>query len=67
MRVVDSDAAVRPTSGEPKSRLRRQLAHALRRRDGGNPYSPVLSVALLLIVGFIVKSGPAIHVLLTQN
>ncbi len=39
----------------------RRMMRALRRLDRGERYSPVLCVAMLLIVGLAVKSSPAIH------
>jgi hypothetical protein len=36
--------------------------------DGkNNPYSPAVCVSALLLVGFIVKLAPALHVLATGN
>ena len=48
-------------------RQRRLRAFGRLRRHVDNPYSPALSVSLLLLVGLLVKSGPAIHALLGQN
>jgi hypothetical protein len=46
---------------------RRLRAFGRLRRNLDNPYSPVVSVSLLLLVGLLVKSSPAIHALLGQN
>ncbi len=40
---------------------RRRMMRALRRLDRSERYSPVLCVAMLLIIGLVVKSSPAIH------
>jgi len=62
MSVVESDATARATGADGEPRNRQESAHPLRWRDDGesNPYSPVLCISLLLIIGLIITVGPAI-------
>jgi hypothetical protein len=48
------------SSGRIAAPIRQEFAHLFRRNAAteGNPYSPTLCIALLLIVGFVVKLGP---------
>ena len=48
---------------------KQESTHPLERDSDteSNPYSPALCIALLLIVGFVVKLGPAVHTHLAQN
>ena len=51
-----------PTS--PLARIGRAMVHALDWLDGkDNPYSPVVCISTLLLVGLMVKLGPALHAL----
>jgi hypothetical protein len=53
-----------------KPRIRRKFMQPLSSHDDAerNPYSPVLCISLLLIVGLIIKIGPVVHLLgLGQN
>jgi hypothetical protein len=59
-------AAARSAGAETKSPIWQKFGRALS-RDENNPYSPVLCISLLLIVGLIIKIGPAIHGFLAQN
>jgi hypothetical protein len=55
------------SSEEAKLRVWERLTRALHCRDESNPYSPVLCIMTLLIVGLTIKFGPAIHQLLAQH
>src|SRR5262249_43026345 len=62
MSTVGYDTSVTRKRIAPKPRRwQRQLARACRRFDAGEQYSPLLCVAMLLIVGLIVKLFPAIQ------
>ena len=52
-----------------KPRIRRKFMQPLGLHDDAesNPYSPVLCISLLLIVGLIIKIGPAVHLGLGPN
>lgn len=54
---------------EEKAGTRKRWIQALARgrRSSGTPFSPIASILMLLAVGALVKSGPAIHALLGQN
>jgi len=67
MTVLESDITIRPTNAKP--RIGQEFADQTSQRDGtgNNPYSPVLCVALLLLIGLIAKISPAIHAYLGQN
>ena len=67
MTVLESGITVRPNSAKP--RIGQEFADQPSQRDGtgNNPYSPVLCVALLLLIGLIAKISPAIHAYLGQN
>ncbi len=68
MSAIESDPGG-PTYVEAKPRIFRQLTQPAISHDAAehNPYSPVMCVAMLLIIGLIVKIGPAIHAYLVQN
>jgi hypothetical protein len=59
------------TGGQAIAQLRpriwQRLMRILNRHDDDNPYSPTLCILLLLIVGFLIKFGPAIHHLLAPT
>jgi hypothetical protein len=59
-------AAVRSAGAETKPPIWHKFGRALS-QDQINPYSPVLCISLLLIVGLIIKIGPAVHGFLAQN
>jgi hypothetical protein len=63
MTVIESGITVRPTSA--KARIGHQPSQ--RGGIGSNPYSPVLCVSLLLLIGLIAKISPAMHAFLGQG
>ena len=67
MTVLESGITVRPTGAKP--RIGQEFADQPSQRGGigSNPYSPVLCVALLLLIGLIAKISPAIHASLGQG
>jgi hypothetical protein len=69
MSVLGRAAAACPAGAETTSRIWRRLEWALSWRDGAqdNPYSPVVCISLLVIVGIIIKIGPVIHEVLAQH
>jgi hypothetical protein len=61
MSVMEHRSA-RPSG--PLARIGRAMVHALDWLDGtNNPYSPAVCVSTLLLVGLMVKLGPALHAL----
>ena len=53
-----------------KPQIRQKFMQPLSAHDDDaerNPYSPVFCISLLLIVGLIIKIGPAVHLGLGQN
>jgi hypothetical protein len=68
MSAARSDTVARPTGAGPRPRIWNGFAHApSRRRPGRQPYSPALCISLLLMVGLVIKIGPAVHAYLAQN
>jgi hypothetical protein len=67
MSVIGYDAAARPRSVGAKRQVWPRVARAVRRLDRAERYSPVLCVAMLLIVGLLVKTAPLIHTYLAHN
>jgi hypothetical protein len=59
-------ATARSAGAETKSPIWHKFGRALS-QDENNPFSPVLCISLLLIVGLAIKFGPAIHGFLAQN
>jgi hypothetical protein len=59
------------TGGQATAQLRprmwQRLTRVLNWRDDDNPYSPTLCILLLLIMGLLIKFGPAIHHLLVPT
>ena len=54
------DRSARPSGA--LARIGRAMLHALDWLDGkDNPYSPAVCVSTLLLVGLLVKLGPALH------
>jgi len=52
--------SARPSSA--LARIGRAIVRALDWLDGkNNPYSPAVCVSMLLLVGLLVKLGPALH------
>ena len=60
MSVIGYDAA-RPKRGGAKPQSWSRMARAVRRLDRAERYSPILCVAILLIVGVLVKTAPILH------
>ncbi len=59
---VMEDRCARPNSAF--ARIGRAMMKALDWLDGeNNPYSPAVCVSTLLLVGLLVKLGPALHIL----
>ena len=67
MSVVANDTAARPKRADATARIGRQLARTLRQLDRSERFSQVWCISTLLIVGLIVKTGPAIQAFLAHN
>jgi hypothetical protein len=68
MSVIANGPVIRPQgAGARLQTVWRRFARAMRRLDRGERYSPVLCVAALVMVGLIVKTMPAIQMLLAHD
>jgi len=67
MGTVGYGDLVTPSGLSAKGWRWRRFARALRRFDRSERYSPVLSIALILVVGLVVKLTPVMHVYFAQN
>jgi len=67
MSTVGYGAFATPSGRRAKTQRLRRFARALRRIDSDERYSPVLCIAMILVVGLIVKLTPVMHVYFAQN
>jgi hypothetical protein len=69
MRAIDNLPAVRLGIAHAIARIWGPARTALDWLDGrmGGPYSPMVCVSTILLIGFIMKLSPALHAYLTQN
>ena len=69
MSATQPRTAPRPGILRAPLRIWQAVKAALNWLDGRSdePYSPMVCVSTLLLVGFIVKFSPALHAYLTQN
>lgn len=65
MSVVESDTAACP--GRSFERGKNARIRSRRHSTESSPYSPVMCLSLLLIVGLIIQIGPAIRAYLAQG
>jgi hypothetical protein len=61
MNAIEYDTSPAPRRIAAKKQGWRRMMRALRRFDHGERYSPVLCIAMLLIVGLLVKSSLVIR------
>ena len=68
MRAVKSHISARPTNAEVNPGIKKKFMQRLSLREDAesNPYSPVLCISLLLIVGLILKFWPTVHLFMGQ-
>ena len=69
MRAIENRPAASPGMARVTVRIWQAGKTALDWLDGrmGEPYSPMVCVSSILLIGFIVKFGPALHAYLAQN
>ena len=69
MRALGNRSADCPEMVRGTARIWQAARTTLDWLDGrmGEPYSPMVCVSSILLIGFIVKFGPALHAYLAQN
>jgi hypothetical protein len=69
MSVAEHRTVARPPSPAARPRIQQAVAQALNWLDGRdkNPYSPLVCVSALLLVGLVIKLGPGLHAVLAHN